>query len=486
MKEMIYQTVCPGCNIGCGLYIRENEEGALTVDFMKSSSANLGKLCRFGMKLPHHYSKATSMVDGKEADIDAAVKAASDKLKGTRNVTMLAVGATTNEEHLGFTKIADALGTVVNTGIGAYEEIPSECHPSISQGIPLDDIENAGRIALFIDPYVQYPLLVRRLLAAKKNGATIVSLTCCDLNLADENVSINPADYKTELGLDSNSIIITDVNPHSDAEQVKNLLNLALVTGSKIMFMKPFVNSTGVHLLGKSAGQIGLHDIMDGINDGSIKTLVTLNSDLLELMPNTADAAETLEKLDDLVVITSIDGPVNEMATIVIATEPLYAKAGSFMNVEGQVLNNSGESTVGIDAMSTLSQNLGGEAFDFQAMHSKMMESVVRKFTAPKYSELECKVMETAAPAENSGNLISVYNPFMWCNQTDDNDFVIVNMNMVDKLGLQKGGMISLTSDAGSVNMRYTVRDIPDGLILTMKKLPVVTGNTTEVKAEAV
>ena len=94
--------------------------------------------------------------------------------------------------------------------------------------------------------------------------------------------------------------------------------------------------------------------------------------------------------------------------------------------------------------------------------------------------------METAAPGEGSGNLISVYNPFMWCDQTDDNDFVIVNMAMVDKLGLLKGGMISLTSDAGSVNMRYAVRVIPDGLILTMKKLPVVTGSTTEVKAEAV
>lgn len=111
-----------------------------------------------------------------------------------------------------------ALGTVVNTGIGAYEEIPSECHSSISIGIPLNDIEKAGRIALFIDPYVQYPLLVRRLRAAKKNGATIVSLAYQDLNLADENVSINPEDYKAELGLDDNSIIITDVHPHTDPE----------------------------------------------------------------------------------------------------------------------------------------------------------------------------------------------------------------------------------------------------------------------------
>ncbi|MDF1558208.1 MAG: hypothetical protein P1P80_08545 [ANME-2 cluster archaeon] len=486
MKEMIYQTVCPGCNMGCGLYIREDEEGTVAVDFMKSSSANLGKLCRFGMQLPHHYSKATSMVDGVEASVEDAIQAASGKLKGAKEVAMLAVGATTSEEHLALTRVADALGTVVNTGMSAYEEIPSECHPAMGMGIPLEDIEQAKRIALFVDPYIQYPLLVRRLRAAKHNGASIVAVGWKDLNLADENKYINPDQYESELGLDSDSIIITDVHPHTDPEQVKQLLNLALMTGARIMFMKPFVNSTGAQLLSKGTGQKGLSEIMAGINEGSIKTLVTLNSDPLELMPNSDEVAKTLEKLDTLIVITSRDGAVNKMAHIVIGTEPLYAKAGSFMNVEGLLQNNSGTGTAGIDAMSTLARNLGGSAFDYQALHNEVLESIVQKYTRPKYKELECKLMETAAVGDGRGNLIYVSNPFMWFDQADDNDFVMVNMNMVKKLGLRKGGMIALTSDAGTVNVRYTVRDVPDGLILTMKKLPVATGSTTEVAAEAV
>lgn len=486
MKEMIYRTVCPGCNMGCGLYIREDDEGNVAVDFMKSSPANLGKLCRFGMKLPHHYTKATSMVDGVEASMEDAIQAASGKLKGADNVAMLSVGATTSEEHLAFTRIADALGTVVSTGMGAYGEIPSECHPAVGMGIPLEDIEQAGRIALFVDPYTQYPLLVRRLKAAKENGASIVAVGWQDLNIADENKYINPDQYESELGLDSDSIIITDVHPHSDPEQVKNLLNLALMTGARIMFMKPFVDSTGAQLLSKGTGQKGLQEIMDGINEGSIKTLVTLNSDPLELMSNSTDAAGTLEKLDNLIVITSRYSPVNNMANVVIGTEPLYAKAGSFMNVEGQMVKNSGEGTEGIDAMSTLSQNLGGSAFDFPALHNEVLESIVQEYTKPKYKELECKLMETAAAGDGKGNLVYVYNPFMWFDQPDDNDFVMVNMNMVRKLGLRKGGMIALTSDAGTLNIRYTVRDVPDGLILAMKKLPVATGSTTEVAAEAV
>ncbi|NOR59086.1 MAG: hypothetical protein GQ469_00390 [Methanosarcinales archaeon] len=480
----VYQTVCPGCNMGCGLYIREDEEGTLAVDFMKSSPANLGKLCRFGMKLAHHYSKATSMVDGKEASVEDAVKAASDKLKGA-DVTMLGVGNTTNEESLAFSKVADALGTVVNTGMGVYSELPTECHPTVGVGITLDEIESANRIALFVDPYIQYPLLVRRILAAKKIGASVVSVGWKDLHLADENRYIDPDLYESELGLDSESVIIADVHPNTDPGWVKRMLNLALKTQAKILFMKPFVNATGVDLLCKGTGQKGISEIMDGINEGSIKTLVTLNSDPIELMPDGDAAVATLTKLDNLIVISSRDGPVNKMANIVIATEPLYAKAGSFMNVEGLLLNNSGESTTGIDSMSTLSQNLGGEAMDYQNLHNNVLESIVQKYTKPKYTELTCEVLDIG-PVEEKGNLIYLYNPFMWFDQSDDNDFVMINMNMVNKLGLSKGGMIALTSDAGTVNMRYRVEDMPDGLILTAKKLPVATGWITMVSTEAV
>ena len=156
------------------------------------------------------------------------------------------------------------------------------------------------------------------------------------------------------------------------------------------------------------------------------------------------------------------------------------------MNVEGLLLNNSGEDTTGIDAMSTLSQDLGGEAMDYQNLHNEVLESIVRKYTKPKYKELACEVLDIGPFEEKKGNLVYLYNPFMWFDQSDDNDFVMVNMNMVNKLGLGKGGMIVLTSDAGTMNIRYSVEDMPDGLILAAKKLPVAMGWTTIVSTEAV
>jgi predicted molibdopterin-dependent oxidoreductase YjgC len=481
----VYQTVCPGCNVGCGLYIREDEEGALSIDFMKSSPANEGKLCRFGIKLPEHYSKAVSMVDGAQASVEDAIKAASDKLKGA-DVTMLNVGNTTNEETLAFKAVADTLGTVVNTGMSIYSELPPECHPTVGMGMSLRDIESAKRIALFIDPYIQYPLVVRRILKAKKNGASVVSVGWRDIHLADENKYIDPDKYESELGLDSESIIIADVHPNADPGWVKRMLNLALKTGAKIMFMKPFVNAAGVDLLCKGTGQKGLKEIMDGINDGSIKNLVTLDSDPVELMPNSDESAETLRKLDNLIVIASRDSFVNKIANVVIATEPLYAKEGSFMNVEGQMQKNSATGTAGIDALSTLNQNLGGEAMDSASLHNKVLESIIQKFTRPQYKELSCELLDIGPKEGAKGNLIYLYNPFMWFDQKDDNDFVMINMKMVKSLGLRKGGMITLVSENGTMSIRYKVEDVPDGLILTAKKIPIAAEWVATVSMEAV
>src|SRR5659263_600252 len=82
MTDNVYSTICPGCNFGCGLYIREN--GTLEVDFRKSSPANAGKLCRFGMGLPKLFAPTRSMVDSKETTIEEAAKEAARRISASK------------------------------------------------------------------------------------------------------------------------------------------------------------------------------------------------------------------------------------------------------------------------------------------------------------------------------------------------------------------------------------------------------------------
>ena len=97
----VYSTICPGCNFGCGLYIRDGEK--IEVDFRKSSPCNAGKLCRFGMKLPYLFTPLTSMIDGREVEPEDAAKEAASRLS-SGSAALVSFGNTSCEEHLAFQK----------------------------------------------------------------------------------------------------------------------------------------------------------------------------------------------------------------------------------------------------------------------------------------------------------------------------------------------------------------------------------------------
>ncbi|WMW25404.1 hypothetical protein RE474_01395 [Methanolobus sediminis] len=484
MKETIYQTICPGCGIGCGLYIRKNADGKLSIDHMKSSPVNLGKLCRFGMKLPHYYAKennAVNLVNGSSAVAETAIKAAVEILKeaDSSSIALLSVGNTTNEEQMAFTKLAATLETIVQTGVS------SECLnvPMAS----LVEIENAKRIVLFIDPYVQYPLIVRRLLAAKKNGASIVAVGTQPLNLADETLDLKPENHD-ELKLDSESLIIADIHPNSDIMLAKSLLALAQKTYAKIQFMRPFMNSFGTGLSGdQESKKVGLAELLEDIELGNIRTLVVLDSDPIELMPDNEAAVESLKKLNNLIVISSRSSPITEFANVVIASEPVYSKAGTFLNTEGKLLENSGAGKAGVDALSLLNAGIGGKAFTYDEMNYLVLKAIeAQKEKRSVVTECSVSVDGVSSPEIPEGmyELKYLYNPFMWFDQQDDNDFVLLNRNTVRKLGLKKGGCVNLKSNRGELKMRFRVEALPNGLVLTAKKLPVARGTSTIVSME--
>ncbi len=466
----VYSTICPGCNFGCGLYIREN--GRPEVDFRKSSPANAGKLCRFGMSLSRLYTPVKSIIDGKETSLEEAAKEAARRISaGKGSVAFLSFGNTTCEELLAFQNIAESY---LCTGAN-FEALPRDAYQALSVGIPYSEMEAAKHIVLFIDPYEQYPLVVRRLLSARKKGAKITSVWWKDLPIADE--SIRPADV-SKLQLTKDSLVIADFHPLSDIEQVKNVLSLAKNAGAKITFLKPFVNSTGAYLLSKDAMQKSLAQLVEDINKGTVKTLFCLESDPSELIP-----AETLGKLTNLIIQTGQASAATAKAGVVIAHEPLYKKKGTLVNNEGRAQALGGAGTSGLDALGAIA----GTKFEFNSMHESVKKalgiSAVDEFTIPKYDRPAYGAIQASSkPAEAKTALVSVYNPFMWYGLPDDNDFVEVNLNMVKALKLLKGGYIKIKSNGSSLEKRFKVSPIQDNVLLTGKKLGIEKGTLTPVE----
>jgi hypothetical protein len=467
MSSNVYSTICPGCNFGCGLYVREN--GALGIDFRKSSPANAGKLCRFGMSLPKLYAPVKSIIDGKEVVLEDAAKEAAKRISaGKDSVAFLSFGNTTCEELLAFQKVA---GSYLCTGVN-FEALPKDTYQTLSVGIPYSEIETAKHIVLFIDPYEQYPLVVRRLLSAKKKGANITAVWWKTQLIANE--TIKPADI-SKLSLTKDSLVIADFHPFSDAEQVKSVLALAKNAGAKVTFLKPFANSTGAYLLSKDAKQKSLGALVEDINKGTIKTLFCLESDPA-ILP-----AETLAKLTNLIVQTGSN--ISSKANILIAHEPLYKKKGTLINNEGRAQSLGGAGTNGLDALGIMA----GAKFEFNDLHESAKKALgisgVDEFTIPKYERPAYAPIQAAArPAEAKTALVSMYNPFMWFNLSDDNDFVELSLNTARELKLLKGGTLKIKSNGSSIEKKFRVAPVQDHILITGKKFGIEKGMLTPVE----
>ncbi|MFA4957907.1 MAG: hypothetical protein WC556_13135 [Candidatus Methanoperedens sp.] len=468
MTDNVYSTICPGCNFGCGLYIREN--GALEVDFRKSSPANAGKLCRFGMSLPRFYKPVKSIVDGKETTLEEAAKEAAKRISaGKGSTAFLSFGNTTSEELLALQKIGESY---LCTGVN-FEALPKDTFQTISIGIPYSEIEAAKHIVLFIDPYEQYPLIVRRLLSAKEKGAKITAVWWKDLALASEN--IRPADV-SKLALTKDSLIIADFHPFSDVEQVKSVLGLANNAGTKITFLKPFANSTGAYLLTKDAKQKSLAQLIDDINKGTIKTLFCLESD-----PSAIISKETLSKLTNLIIQAGQEPSAK--ANILIAHEPLYKKKGTLINNEGRAQALGGAGIGGLDALGIIA----GVKFEFNTLHESVKKAIgvqaIDEFTIPKFERPSYNAIQAASkPVDAKPVLVSVFNPFMWFNLTDDNDFVELNLNTVKALKLMKGGSIKIKSNGSTIEKKFKVAPVQDNILISCNKFGIEKGIITPVE----
>lgn len=535
-KENVYSAVCYGCGFGCGVYMRELETSAvstgtacgapiLNIDYRKASPVNQGKLCRFGVKLADTYCPAVSGVSGNAVTVDEAVTKAAEVLKNTdaSKVALLSVGGTTNEEHLAFMKLGDALGTPVNTGMtGLFKDI-GKLHAYTGRGTTYDDVETAKKIYLLVDPYVQYPLLVRRLVHAKEKGAEIVSFGLKELPIAARNVAVEPGTsfYDVpEFEPDADTMIITDLTPYTYARRLAEIVEIA-GGKSKLLFMRPFMNATGAGYLSKHTKQKSFDDIVSKMEAGDLKVIVCLDSDLIDICLND-NIKETFKNMECVIVFSSRDTSVCSVADIVIATEPFYKKKGSVMNAEGRLIQTSAASgempLTGFSALSALSEAVGGPAFDFDTLHAEAVSllgatedeykvTVPEKKAGPEIRKISDQLPDLTATF-NEGNEPASYvsaaskedggddavtakhlyltNPFLWNGVPDEDNYVELSRGQVKASELYKGFTADVTCACGGVTKptRFKVSPMLDGYVLSMRKQPFAKGPVTDISVK--
>jgi|Deesub1362A_J573_1020465.scaffolds.fasta_scaffold00082_75 predicted molibdopterin-dependent oxidoreductase YjgC len=494
------KSVCPGCNFGCGLYLQPKDEemialdyrrGILEVDFKKGSEVNEGKLCKFGVELPEYYAnKAVSKVDGSEVEFEKAVEEAGKRLAG-KDAVFLSFGDSTCEELIALSKLADGK---IESGLGALSDIDETAYMCMAVGIPYEDIEKANSIVLInVDPYAQYPLILRRILRAKENGCKVAYVGWRKpRNLADKVILLSPstwiktlAELENELSefLGEGCVVISDLHPHVHPAQVKTALNLGK---GNVLFLKPFANLTGLMLLKSSVSDDRtLDNLISEIEEGNVKALFVHEADLIEVMPDSERVKEALQKLEVLVVQTSRASPITEMAHVVIAPEQLWEKKGVVVNNEGRILEVGGERTDGFEALCKVAEALGKEKIEFDDAHKQVLEKVgvdvVNEYTVPAYERKEYPAQSIEAQESDIETaLVKVYTPFTWRDM--EGQYICLSINTIASKGIMKGNLVTVGANGNEGRYPFRPDDVADDVVLTFGRIDIAKENITPLE----
>ncbi len=489
-------TNCPGCCIGCGLYLLEFTppelpEGArkLSLAHRKLAPMNEGKLCKFGMQLPSFYGREplATRVEGAETGQDEAIRAVKDRLAGLSpdELAFVALPSTvTNEEIVSLVAGAEACG-------GAHlcfgfervlNALPEDARPALVHGLPFSEIETATKIVLFfLDPYVHYPLLGRRIVTARRNGAQVIDLAFAQngRGIADETVLIDPLDIgrvQEHRDTVANSLIIGEVTPYTSEAMISLLFRLAAETDSRLLLLKPFANATGALLLGSTGAGRGmdLFEILEGIEKGAIKGLYVLETDLSAVLANAAALQQTLGQLEVLIEQGAFRTPLSELAHVTLQSDPFYRKQGTILNIEGRLLALGGESTHGVQILEQL-----GSDRTFTAVQAAVQRGLGLADTAPTEFEIavprvDAAVDTTALPAPEPEKPAALEderyvlwyktNPFFWAG-IRDKGFVEISPATMRALALFVGD--ELIEGENGERTGFKVAAVPEKLIVS-------------------
>ena len=489
-------TNCPGCCIACGLYLLEFgtpelPEGVhkLSLAHRKLAPMNEGKLCTFGMRLPSFYGREPlpTFVDGAETEQNAAIGEAKTRLGRLKpdEIAFVALpSAVTNEEIISFLSAAKACGST-NLCFG-FEQfltaLPEATRSALTNGFPFYEIEAATKIVLvLLDPYVHYPLLARRILKAREQGAQVIDIAFAqnERGIADETVLIDPLDPGSiqELGdTVANSLIISEVTPYTSPAWVSAMLRLAAETDSRLFLLKPFSNATGALLLGSNGAdrRSNLFEILDRIDAGTIRGLYLLETDLTAVLSDAAAVKQTLSKLDVLIEQNAFRTPQSELAHVTLHSEPFYQKRGTMLNIEGRLLALEGESTNGLHILEQLGSNR-----TFAEVHAEVKQVLGIETAEPTEFEIAASRVKTAADIttlphlerEKTGAVEGEHyvlwyktNPFFWAG-IRDKGFVEISQAAMQALGLFVGDMLIV--DEAEAETGFKVAAVPEKLIVS-------------------
>ena len=317
----IKHTLCPSCSVGCGLNVIINNGEIVGTFPYKRHPVNAGKNCLNGRNSIECYQNKfdKAIVSKSETDVEKAIEDVSKELGSAASsaVTIICSGNSDMEEI----EAIKEFGESKNFNVAFYADNLKDFADVASY----DEVAGASKVFVIGDLLYENPLIGRRIVHAKQNGAEIYAL-----GKAEESVTFNIADETSnstvEEFLDSNKgnidedsvIVFNYVDSQDDLDKIEALNCKCLPVFSK----------------SNSKGTLGI------IEPKSLDEMLELLDNTKVLLVFNDDIADELEydfsKISKIISFAPCSNKTTEISDIVIPTKTWLEKEGSFVNAMGE------------------------------------------------------------------------------------------------------------------------------------------------------
>ncbi len=496
-------TICPGCSINCGLYLEIDEGEPIRVDHRKCSPVNEGKLCRFGMNLPSYYrrERLENSIDGKPVEREKAIEEARKRIRSIdpKEMAFVSLSNTTCEELASFMSLSKSLGCdKMEFGLNNALKLIHD-GDVLRSCLPFEEIEKYEKIALFFfNPFVQYPLILRRILRSKK--IINVSFEKDDREIADEEILLDAReDISSEMEKIRNNkevfrdaLIISEISPYSNPHVLMTMLWLKAAVNAELLFMKPYSSAVSGELLRdaylENSSNMSLLEMMDAIEDGSIKALYLLETDIGGVLLLREDEIRNkFSNLELLIEQNAFKTASSDVAGITLSSELFFDKRGMVINAEGRLMENQGSSEEGLKIIEGIARGVGEER-SYDEIHKEVLDKL--GVSRVKETEVQIRTERRSLSIEGvkemmkkiekgkkeKGDYLLLYrtNPFFWHGISTRN-FVEISVELARDLKLYKDDKIVIEGENGGEIKDYRISDyLPEYLVISEDKITSV------------
>lgn len=305
----IKHTLCPSCGVGCGINVILDSEEIVGTFPYKRHPVNAGKNCSNGRSSIENLEEKLDLDSGALDDVVAKLKSCNGE-----KVTAVFSGNNSNEDLKAIKTFCESKGFNILLYADNLKNFDSV--------VSYDDVEKASNIFVIGNILYDNPLIGRRIVHAKQNGAKIFVNDEMEnsptANIADEFTSLSVKEFLDKNSLDEDSIIIFN--------KVDSFEDLDLIEGanSKVLPVYSKSNTKGALSLVEAMSK---EDAVDLLNDTEI--LLVFNDDIV----NEFDF--DFESISDVIAFSPAKNDTTEIADYAVPIKSWLEYDGSFTNSEG-------------------------------------------------------------------------------------------------------------------------------------------------------